>query len=163
MRNEKLLKETLQFILVLLVFGILLSLLQPILAQGIMQNTVASQTSFFLNLFGVDSRAINTMILMPGVKAVIIPECVGLYGIFAVIALFVATPKIDKKKKMYGLLWALPSIYVINLLRLSTSFYTAYAYGIQSYLLVHDILWKTLLLVSSFLLWAIWFRKNKEK
>ena len=163
MLKQKKLMKTIKFMSLLLFFGILLHSAQSLLANEVSQSIVASQTSFVLNILGVPSYSIGNIISMGKIKGIIIPECVGLYGIFAILALFLATPDKNLKSKLIALSWSLPSIYIINIFRLSTSFYTVYNYGIPIFDFVHDFLWRTLLLISSLAMWILWLNYNKNK
>lgn len=152
--------EAVRFLSVLLVFGALFHLLQPHLATEWSQEAVAHHSSIILRAWGVPATNAGRIVRMGDVRGLVVPECVGLYGIFAVAALFAAGPG-KAREKLKGLAWAIPLMYAVNLLRLSTSFYSFYAYGMEAFALIHGILWKTILVLSSAIIWGAWLRSRK--
>ncbi len=88
----------------------------------------------------------------------IIPECTGLFGFMAISALIIGYPRASWRKKGIGVLVALPLMHVVNVLRLSTSIYSAYSAGVSTFYFTHDILWKTVLLAFAFIFWIIWIK-----
>ena len=93
----------------------------------------------------------------------IIPECIGWIGLFALAALILATPKISLNKKLKALAITLPIMYLINLLRLTTTIYIGYKAGETALHFTHDFLWRTILTGTAALIWLIWYLKNKPK
>ncbi|MFW5902588.1 MAG: exosortase/archaeosortase family protein [archaeon] len=88
----------------------------------------------------------------------VVPECVGWIGMFAIIALILAYPDAKKREKFLGIVMALPLIHLMNLVRLSTTIYAGWNYGIKFLDFVHDFLWRTLLIFWALLLWLIWIK-----
>jgi exosortase/archaeosortase family protein len=86
----------------------------------------------------------------------IIPECVGWMGIFAITALILAYPRVPWKKRAMGLLTIWPIMYVINVLRLSTSIYSAYSVDIAAFEWTHTVLWRTVLVGFALIFWLMW-------
>ena len=97
---------------------------------------------------------------------IIIPECVGWIGIFAITALIFAYPYATLKQRGFGLLVAWPIMYGINILRLSTSIYIAYVNGNESFEFAHDVLWSGIFIVLALIVWLVWikvFAQSKEQ
>ncbi len=88
----------------------------------------------------------------------IIPECVGWIGMFAIVSLIIAYPDANKKDKFLGIVLSIPLVHLMNIVRLSTTIYAGWARGIQFLDLVHDFLWRTLLIIWALLLWIIWIK-----
>lgn len=88
----------------------------------------------------------------------IIPECVGWLGLFAVIALIIAYPEASWRERILGISISIPLMYLMNLIRLSTTIYAGWAQGIDLLNVVHDVLWKTLLIFWALLLWIVWIK-----
>ncbi len=93
----------------------------------------------------------------------LVPECVGWIGMFAVIALIIAYPDADKKERFLGIILSIPLIHLMNIVRLSTTIYAGWSMGKQTLHLVHDVLWKTILIIWALILWIIWIKYIVEK
>ena len=91
----------------------------------------------------------------------IVPECIGWIGLFAIIALILATPKINLRKKAKGILIATPIVYLVNLLRLTTTIYIGTKAGEAALHLAHDILWRIVLIGTAIIIWLAWYTRNK--
>lgn len=88
----------------------------------------------------------------------IIPECVGWIGLFAVIALIIAYPGATWRERFLGTILAVPLMHLMNLIRLTTTIYAGWSQGIAFLNIVHDFLWKTLLIFWALFLWIIWVK-----
>jgi exosortase/archaeosortase family protein len=86
----------------------------------------------------------------------IVPECVGWLGLFAVCALILAYPRVPWRKRAIGWLIALPLMYLMNLVRLSTSTYVAWTAGLPAFDFTHDLLWKSSLILWALFIWLVW-------
>ncbi|RLG21195.1 hypothetical protein DRN74_02905 [Candidatus Micrarchaeota archaeon] len=153
--------KIIRFMLILAAFGLLLNIVDTYVEKNFMQDYVAEHSALLLRLFGINAVARENIIVMEKSEAVIIPACVGLYAVFAITALIVATPDVKPKEKLKSLLWAVPLMYLVNLLRLSLSFYVMESYGIAYYSIVHNILWRVAMPLFALLLWACWLNKQK--
>ena len=91
----------------------------------------------------------------------IIPECIGWIGLFAITALILATPRIKIRKKLKALIIALPLMYAVNILRLTTTTYIGYKAGETALHFTHDLLWRTILIGTAIIIWLAWYSKNK--
>ena len=106
------------------------------------------------SLIGIDGR---------NFEAEIVPECVGWLGFFAVVSLILAYPKIAWRKRVTGILIALPLMYAMNIARLTTSIYSAFVGGVAFFDFTHDFLWKTSLVAWALILWLFWIHYIAEK
>jgi len=93
----------------------------------------------------------------------IVQQCVGWIGMFAIIALIISYPDAKKRDRFLGIILALPLVHLMNLFRLSTTIYAGWARGLEVFVLVHDALWRTLLIFWALLLWIIWIKYIVEK
>lgn len=88
----------------------------------------------------------------------IVPECVGWIGMFAVVALMIAYPDASHRNRFFGVIIAIPLMHLVNLVRLSTTVYAGWKYGMSFLNIVHDFLWKTLLIFWALFLWIFWVK-----
>ncbi len=93
----------------------------------------------------------------------IIPECIGWIGLFAIASLILATPGIALRKKTKAILAALPIMYLVNLLRLTTTIYIGTKAGETALQFTHDILWRIILIGTALIIWLAWYIKNKPE
>jgi len=80
--------------------------------------TVAFQSAWMLNLFTGVAQIEGVHIIYNGEYAVsIIFACTGVQSIVLFVGMIVPLTKVDKKRKLYGLLVTIVPIYFLNLLR----------------------------------------------
>lgn len=162
-QKNEFLVDFLYFVAVLAIAGLLLNFLTASRPDMVPERTIVAQhTAFGLQLLGakVEADGWSIRLSKPGSNALfevqIIPECVGWIGIFAVSALVIAYPRVPWRKRAVGLLITLPTMYVINVLRLVTSVYSAYIGGIRTFEFTHNTLWKATLILCALGLWMVW-------
>ncbi|MEM0372642.1 MAG: exosortase/archaeosortase family protein [archaeon] len=102
------------------------------------------------------STATVSSVSNPFLEIDIIPECVGWLGIFAVSALIIAYPRVEWRKRILGLVIALPLMHAVNVIRLATTFAAGYYFSPEALYFTHDILWKTVLVFWALALWLFW-------
>lgn len=91
----------------------------------------------------------------------IISECTAFTGIITVLALIIGYPRRNFRKKVYGSLIAVPLMYLVNILRISTTAITGHYYGFSTMNIVHSFLWKFLLVFSALIIWFLWIKLFK--
>ena len=159
----------LKFLLIFSLFSVPLYLvLYSPLSLMPLQTTIANQIAKLLTLSGIPSFNQSNLLIFKtrtGVllKIVIIRECVGWVSMLAFVALIFATPRVDKKYRLLGFLIGLPIIWIVNLIRLFTTFYIVYLYGLNYFELVHTFLWRVSLILFIFGLWLAWFKISKRE
>jgi exosortase/archaeosortase family protein len=134
----------------------------PLEQEGIVDSYIASLQQQGLPVY-VSKAVVGSK--SAAFEVVIIPECVGWVGIFAITALIFAYPAATLRQRGLGLLMAWPIMYVINVLRLSTSIYIAYIGGNNKFEFAHDILWSGIFIGFALILWLSWvhfFARGKE-
>jgi exosortase/archaeosortase family protein len=90
------------------------------------------------------------------VEADIVPECVGWIGMFAVSALIIAYPGVKWRKRFLGFVMVWPIMYVVNVLRISTTVYSGFIGGPTLIDFTHDFGWRVVLVSLSIILWLGW-------
>ncbi len=90
------------------------------------------------------------------VETDIVQECVGWIGIFAVSALIIAYPRIAWRKRLIGFAIVWPTMYVINLARISTTIYSGFIGGATLIDFTHDFGWRVVLVSLAIVLWLAW-------
>lgn len=158
----------LRFLLVFILFTVPLYLvLYSPLSLMPLQQLISDQVVGLLNLGGIWATSSSNLVIFNTrtgslLKVVIVRECVGWMSFLAFIGLVFATPNINKKYRLFGLLIGLPVIWFVNLIRLFTTFYITYLYGLGSFEVVHTFLWRVSLILFIFILWVLWFRVSKK-
>lgn len=86
---------------------------------------VASQTSVFLNLFGLESISNGPFVYYQGFPIMIIFSCTAVQSMVLFVGMIVPLYNADFKRKIYGLLITIPPIYFLNIIRTSSVVYLA--------------------------------------
>ena len=158
-KDETFLYDLLYFVSILTIAAVLLSLIFVVYPDSDFgEMAVASQTGSLLRMTGIPADVINNFIIMENLQVEIVQECVGWLGLFAVAALILAYPRVPWGKRVFGLAFALPIMYIINLLRVFTTLYLGYHHGQEVFEFVHSVLWKTLLVGFALLIWWLWLK-----
>jgi len=87
-------------------------------------------------------------------------DCTGWKSMYALAALAIATPKIDKKKKIKFIAIALPLIFFVNFLRITTTLIFTYHLGYEYLSVVHNFLWREGLIFAILIIWFLWLKKE---
>lgn len=95
-----------------------------------------------------------------GLAVGIVWDCVGWKSVLALLALVWAVPGVSNKKRA-GVLWLVPILLALNILRLATTILAGYLWGEWAFDLVHLTLWRYGLTIILFLLWVGWMKKNR--
>ena len=125
----------------------------------------ARQVSFLLNLSKKKSFVeMKDNIVILNVenirnKLIIDDACTGYRSMLAFIALVLAIPKVENKKRLYALLICLPLIYIINIFRIYSTILIALKFGEEKLEFVHTFLWREGLILLILLLWIFWLKK----
>jgi len=156
-RNRKLFL-VLRFLVRFLILAIPLYLFER-LDLFALQDLEAKQVSYILNLFGQGSEVVYVngipSIVYQGRGIGIIGACTGYRSFFALVALILAVPGVNWRKRKVGLLLALPSIYVFNLTRLVSTVLLSQFIEFQ---VIHDYLWIYGMTFLVLFLWLFWLK-----
>jgi exosortase/archaeosortase family protein len=133
-----------------------------------LQNFLATLIAFFLRIFGYNTiRKDFTIAILHSNKLNQIEiswDCTGWKSLYALFALTLATPA-NLNKKIKFLFIGLPTLFLINLMRILSTIILALAYGFNYFEIIHTFFWRWSLLFLVPLIWFIWikriFQKNK--
>lgn len=157
----------LRFLLIFSLFsGPLYLVLYSPLSLMPLQTTVANQVAKLLTLSGIPSFTQSNLLIFKTktgelLKILIVRECVGWMSLLAFVGLVFATPNVGKRYRFLGLGVGLPLIWIINLIRLFTTFYLIYQYGLSYFELIHSFLWRVSLILFVFGLWVAWVKVSR--
>jgi len=87
-------------------------------------------------------------------------DSTGWKSMYALLALTLATPLSNLKRKAKFLIIGIPAIFLLNYLRIITTILISLNFGIQCFEIVHTLLWREGLILIIILLWYIWLRKQ---
>lgn len=152
LNNKESFRFLLFFSLYSISFFIVYFLLQDSL-QFVLWGT-ASLSGFFSNLLGMMVTVDGVNILTGNMDLAIIHECTGIFAMIITVSSILAYPT-EKKKKVFGILFAIPFIFVFNLIRLLVLIYTA-KFQSDIFELVHSYLWQGTFLIVIILAWFLW-------
>jgi exosortase/archaeosortase family protein len=135
------------------------SLLFPI------QLLVASQVGWILQAMGYTVVQYSALITVSDplsgwiFKFWIDADCTAWKSMLLAFALIFAVPRVKMKKRLYGLVLALPVIWIGNLVRITWSVLIEQSYGLETAIFVHDVLWQLGLTVIVLVVWLIWLNR----
>jgi len=158
-RQERL-WETLLFLIKILVFAIPLYLILTF--QGVLyplQGVVSHNIYLILKSLGFDVFRDGFLIGIQGGNPfvfMISEDCTGWKSMLFLTALIVAVPGVLKRKRVMGLIFGIPLIYLGNLLRILLIVQIQQAYGLEFANVVHDYLWQAGLISLVLLIWVSW-------
>ena len=164
-RRQLMLWEILLFTAKFSFFAFFLQVLMlDIFEFSILVNLNANATHFILSIFSDSFSLIgNTILFETGGYTVmidIIKDCTGWKSFMALSGLIVAVRglDIDNRKRIIGILFGAVAVFFGNIVRLTTTIGYGYLYGMENFLLIHDVLWQFGLIIFILALWNIWLR-----
>lgn len=89
-------------------------------------------------------------------------DSTGWKSMYALLALAIATPIKSWKKKLKFVSIAIPTIFLLNFLRLLTTILVALFYGLQYFEFVHTLLWREGLILAVVCIWGFWLWNEKN-
>ena len=129
------------------------------LPSSVMES-VAILSGYILNSLGFYVKVIGNSIIACGETFTIIQDCVGYKSILGLFAIIMATPTKDIKTRLKWFLYFTPVMFIINLLRITSTVYLGCLFGNIKF--IHNVLWQILTTVAVFLSWLIFLMKNKK-
>ena len=163
-------KNNLKLILWFLVrFNILAIPLYAILYLNLsfesLQSLIAQIIGILLKLFGYsiaqNNYVISTLVGNTIQNIEVSFDSTGWKSLYALMALVLAVPKMDLGKKLKFLLVGLPSVFILNLLRILTTIVIALEFGFQYFDVVHLFLWREGLIIAVIAIWYVWLKRER--
>ena len=118
---------------------------------------IARVTGFILRVFGMEAHVSGTTIIAPLFSVEAIAACSGIFAYVLFVAAVFAYP-CKLKEKAIGVGVGVPTIFVVNLVRMVSLFYIG-AYLPQFFEPAHLLLWQALMIVTAVLIWLFWAQK----
>ncbi|HIE32008.1 MAG TPA: exosortase H [Methanosarcinales archaeon] len=119
-----------------------------------LENITASVLGFLLRIFGLEVTVTGNTLTLDGLSLRIIDECTAMFGSIVYVSCVLAYPT-DLKKKGIGIVFGIPCLYVINIVRLVVLAFVGISNpGIFEF--VHTYLWQTIFIVFVIVVWLIW-------
>jgi archaeosortase B (VPXXXP-CTERM-specific) len=84
----------------------------------------------------------------------IIHECTGVFAMIITVSSIIAYPA-EKKQKILGILFVIPFIYLLNIIRLEALIYVGIYYN-DLFDFVHSYLWQGTFIIFVILAWFLW-------
>ncbi|MEM5872102.1 MAG: archaeosortase/exosortase family protein [Candidatus Aenigmatarchaeota archaeon] len=158
--------DTLIFLIKLLVFAIPLYIIMafPFLVLPL-QEIVKLNVIFLLQILGFSVLSEDFLIKVDDITFIISEDCTGWKSMLFMFALIFAVPKVKLKKRLMGLLFCVPVIYLGNLARIFLVIFVWKFYGFETAMMIHNYFWQAgliLLTLSLWLLWLYWVGKIKR-
>jgi exosortase/archaeosortase family protein len=88
-------------------------------------------------------------------------DSTGWKSMYALLALTLATPLPNMKGKFKFLLIGIPSIFLLNYLRIITTILISLNFGVQYFEIIHTLLWREGLILAVVAIWYLWLKKVK--
>jgi len=175
-RTQKRLWSGLEFLVRLLLLSIPLYLVIGLGISGSvlgpLQAAVAGQSALVLKGMGFQVQHSGVFITtIAGSDAepfyfMINQDCTGWKSMLFLFALLFAVPGIALRKRLWGLIFGLPSIWLGNLGRVIGVVLAEDAYGKAMALMIHDYLWQLgliALVVGIWVIWMYWAKRTSKK
>lgn len=89
-------------------------------------------------------------------------DSVGWKSVYALAALIIATPRIVFHKKLRFLIFALPAIFLVNLLRIFSTIYLSLVYGLEYFDFLHTTLWRISIIGVVLAFWLVFLQREKH-
>jgi len=133
------------------------------ISMPLLQALVANAVHVLLGLLGYSSVVEGYTLKFSAGASIVAAEmtfdCIGWKSMYALLALAIATPRIEWKKKLKFLAIGLPSIFAINIIRIATTVAVVINLGISYLEFVHSILWQEGLIIAVATIWYLWLRR----
>ena len=147
------------FFILLLVFALIFGYFRSHYPKVVTDYLVftTSVVKAFLSLIGLKIRAGGTSIFSDKFAIEVILECAGVYQALVFSAAVLAFPA-DVKKKIWGILIAVPLFYIIDILRISTMFLIG-SYKPAWFGFFHLYTGQMIVIFLVIFFWIIWLKK----
>jgi len=149
---------------ILLFYLILLALSYFLVPLPLLEETIASNSNYFLGLAGIKGQVIKAVNESPaGIEfqkfsIEINYLCTGLLELTVLLAAIIATPMISARKKFFGAIGAIIVSYAFNLARIVFTIIAINSYSIKTAELTHDVLFRISLFAIVAGYYFVWLR-----
>lgn len=173
MKRKTLRKRLLTVILFLIKFNLLAIPMYLILWLNLsyppLQVFLTELTYRNLNLMGYHAELINSPeSAVPLIsfsdqfpKIQISWDSTGWKSMYALLALTLATPYSNLKRKLKFLALGTPFLFLLNYIRIITTILVSLNFGVQYFEVVHTLLWREGLILAVVAVWYLWLKKVK--
>ncbi len=169
-RKQQRLWQTLEFLVRLIVLSVPLYL---IIGLGIslypLQLAAAGQSSWILGAMGYSVQQEGAYLTVSGGPPVqdflfyVNEDCTGWKSMLFLFALIFAVPGVVLRRRLWGLVFGLPAIWLGNLGRVVGVVLAERSYGVETALLIHDYGWQFGLIALVLVIWAGWLFYARRK
>jgi archaeosortase B (VPXXXP-CTERM-specific) len=158
--NPAVLKFILFFITSLSIFYFISIQFEGYIPLFSMQST-AKALHVLLNLIGIENNLYAYSINFPNFSLTIVRQCTGIFELMALTACILAYPA-SKEKKLAGVVFAIPVIYIFNMFRLVFLSILG-IYNLSIFEAVHDYLLQLTFVFLVIFFWIFWINKVVKK
>ena len=155
--EQKKLLETLLFLVKVLLFAIPLYFI--LIFQNVLyplQEAVSQNIYLILNFIGLETFKDGFLLKTNGFAFLISEDCTGWKSILFFAALIFAVPKVNIRKRVVGLAFGIPAIYVGNLFRILIMVFISLTFEYELAKLIHDYFWQIGLISLVLVVWIMW-------
>lgn len=129
-----------------------------------LQNFTAFLVFKFLKMVGYSVNWFNNLVLLRKgtymFDILIDMDCTAWKSYMFLIALSVATPKKNIKKRLGFLIFSLPTLFFLNILRVFSAVVVLYHFSFSEFQIFHTVLWREGLITAVLLLWYLWLKSK---
>ena len=153
-------KETLFFLIKLLLLSIPLYIVMWFCDLSFLQGIVTRTIFYFLKLAGASVKMEGFALLFKDFFFMISKDCTGWKGMMFLGALILST-KASWRKRLAGLSVGVPAFFSFNLLRILIMVWI----GLKDktmFFILHDILWQFSMVAVVILLWMMWIKMGSD-
>lgn len=90
-------------------------------------------------------------------------DSTGWKGLFLLLALTLSVPFFKISQKIKFLLFGLPAVFLINILRITSTIFIGINFGLKAFNFWHNFLWSYLFLGSILVIWSSWILLSQRK
>jgi len=123
-----------------------------------LQVTVASQSGWVLKSAGYSVEQNGAGLDVNGFRFYIVQDCTGWKSMLFLFALIFAVPGVALRRRLLGMVFGLPILWLGNLSRICAVVVTENGWGIDTAMFVHNILFQAGLIAFVLGLWIAWLR-----
>ena len=126
--------------------------------QYSVRDNVLSLAGLFNINANVDGFSLNLKTVDGPVTIDIAADCTGWKSAVAYLALVLAVPKVDNKKRLMALM-GIPILYAVNVGRIAFLLWVMTNFGLGYFHIFHEYLWKLGLSLAVLVVWYVWLTK----
>ena len=128
-----------------------------LVVKPIVESITAWGSSLVLVLLGIHSWSAGSMVVFNGQTAKIVGLCTGSLELALLVGAVLATEDRTWRQRLWGVVFSIASLYIINIVRVGISLASAVWYGWSFAELIHTVLFKFFLVFAIVGLYAIWY------